>query len=460
MTEQVQNALSFPSYAELKTSIKKFSKELIPGVSQPKIYQVTAGQRINSSNFWIYEGNTKLNYNCILRGPKTYKTTFVLNCTHKSCKGAYLAQVCDSSMISSFITYCEGKRPRKKIKYRLNINHKSYQNIEMYQIVKIITSHSCPPKSKIACVKNIFRINNTINSLSHCKNLTKLTFSSSQIPRLFSQQSLVGVIDIMSEYESCKKKLTYRNQTLLDKVPDSFKYILMQKSSYSLDDSDISAPFLQLESTNLIIFFLFENLQMLDIGYRRINGMPAERPLGGDATFHICRNTSYSQCFSIVYYQSDPDDITKSIAVPIASCFMRKKTEAIYVQFLTFLKEKFIEKFEYVPRVPEIISDMEPAIGNSFRSVFQSNVRYCLFHVKDALLKRLKSVIHTDFKNSVSACQIKKVLLGFPYLPKSLLPKAFTYLQNLILGFDEPDAAKFLPFLKYLQVFVVHLNFA
>ena len=75
-----------------------------------------------------------------------------------------------------------------------------------------------------------------------------------------------------------------------------------------------------------------------------------------------------------------------------------------------------------------------------FRSVFQSNVRYCLFHVKDAWLKRLKSVIHTDFKNSVSACQIKKVLLGFPYLPKSLLPKAFTYLQNLILGFDEPDA--------------------
>ena len=60
MTEQVQHALSFPSYAELKSSIKKFSKELIPDVIQPKIYQVTAGQRINSSNFWIFEGNTKL----------------------------------------------------------------------------------------------------------------------------------------------------------------------------------------------------------------------------------------------------------------------------------------------------------------------------------------------------------------------------------------------------------------
>ena len=97
MTEQVKHHLNFPTFHELKSSIKSKSKELIPGVSDPKIYQVTAGQRVHSANLWVFEGNSKLNYNCSVQKSKIYKSTFVLKCTHSKaksgqdkCQGKYL----------------------------------------------------------------------------------------------------------------------------------------------------------------------------------------------------------------------------------------------------------------------------------------------------------------------------------------------------------------------------------
>jgi hypothetical protein len=143
MTEQIQHALAFPTFPELKDKIKKLSKDA--GVSQdPKIYQVTAGQRVKSVHFWVYEkGNTKLNYNCAVSGSKTYRSTFVLKCSHRNCQGSYLVTVTDSSLITPYVTFIGGKVPRKKIRHRLDISHSHFQNLELYKIVKIINSHSC-----------------------------------------------------------------------------------------------------------------------------------------------------------------------------------------------------------------------------------------------------------------------------------------------------------------------------
>ena len=111
--------LNLPTFTEVKKRISEISKELTPGVSLPIIYQICPGQRLNSVAFWVFEGNSKLNFVCHALECKTYKQTFILKCTHRLCKGQYLITVNDSTLISPYESYCEGKRPRKK---KLNIN--------------------------------------------------------------------------------------------------------------------------------------------------------------------------------------------------------------------------------------------------------------------------------------------------------------------------------------------------
>ena len=198
-------------------------------------------------------------------------------------------------------------------KYVIDYTNPELRNLKNWEVVDTVCAHPCNSGCKkdfFKFVRNDFREEQGRRSIATHEVQVESTMKDWELPLTYGNQLAGRIINKDNEKKSSQQKLRKRFPCKVDEVPENVKFILR---------SDFDAPnceptqekFLQKETENSKIFFLQEELHLLESFSWFIDG-----------TFSIVRNSKFSQIYIIsVLFEAN----SKVFAYPVLFAFMEKK---------------------------------------------------------------------------------------------------------------------------------------
>ena len=213
----------------------------------------------------------------------------------------------------------------------------------------------------------------------------------------------------------------------------------------------------------LLIFGVHENLIYLhQTNPFDPTGQTVSQPakVFADGNYH-CAPGMFSQLYTIHAY------IGKKL-FPIIFAFLPEKTRAVYERMLTLIKNQIAATFIFEsgqgvvwqPLTFEI--DFERAMISAVTNVLSCPVKGCLFHFRQAIIRRADSYRLDKYYNITShpINKLVRMVLALPFVPQHLVVQAFGLIEaiaNTIENPNPPDPGTLSPtiitglFLNYVE---------